>query len=81
MKDPTHRIVHWLITLGEYLFIAIYREGGNRVELNNECETTFVALKQSLTTDCVRRFPDPNRPFEMHTDASDYAKGCPRPEK
>eukprot|EP01041_Mallomonas_annulata_P005829 gene5829-11769_t len=41
-----------------------------------ECENSFMALKQSLTTECVRRYPDPKRPFELHTDASDYAIGA-----
>eukprot|EP01041_Mallomonas_annulata_P007261 gene7261-biopygen3497 len=27
MKDPTRRIAGWLITLGEYPFIAVYRKG------------------------------------------------------
>eukprot|EP01041_Mallomonas_annulata_P013803 gene13803-29349_t len=41
-----------------------------------ECEVSFTALKKSLTTDCIRRYPDPKRPFELHTDALDCAIGA-----
>eukprot|EP01041_Mallomonas_annulata_P017006 gene17006-35242_t len=27
MKDPTRRFARWLITLGEYPFVAVYRKG------------------------------------------------------
>ena len=27
MKDPTRRVARWLVTLGEYCFTAVYREG------------------------------------------------------
>eukprot|EP01041_Mallomonas_annulata_P016089 gene16089-33782_t len=42
----------------------------------SDCEEAFIALKKSLTTDCIRRYPDPTRPFEVHTDASDFAIGA-----
>eukprot|EP01034_Spumella_vulgaris_P041562 gene41562-51482_t len=49
---------------------------GTEWNWTNECELAFQALKKSLTTDCIRRYPDPTRPFEVHTDASDYAIGA-----
>eukprot|EP01041_Mallomonas_annulata_P004321 gene4321-8593_t len=39
-------------------------------------ETIPDSLKTSLTTDFIRRYPDPTRPFEVHTDASDFAIGA-----
>jgi hypothetical protein len=41
-----------------------------------QCETAFAALKQALTSAPVLRVPDLNKPFQLITDASDYALGA-----
>ena len=42
---------------------------------STECQTSFEFLRQALVNECLRRFPDNSRPFELHTDASAYAIG------
>ena len=42
-------------------------------EWNDIHQTAWETLKNSLTTDCVRAYPDPTKPFVMSTDASGYA--------
>ena len=41
----------------------------------NECEDAFNSLKKSLTVDCVLSYPDPNSPFNLYCDCSDFALG------
>ena len=42
-------------------------------EWNETHQEAWDTLKNSLTTDCVRAYPDPTKPFVMSTDASGYA--------
>ena len=48
---------------------------GTTFDWTPECQSSFEQLKASLTNECLRRFPNPNEPFELHTDASGYAIG------
>ena len=48
---------------------------GTSFDWTPECQTVFETLKVSLTNECIIRFPNPNEPFELHTDASNYAIG------
>jgi hypothetical protein len=42
----------------------------------SECEVAFNFLKQSLTTSPVLLIPDPDKPFRIECDSSDYAIGA-----
>ena len=42
-------------------------------EWNDQCNAAFEELKQSLTSDPVLVYPDPNQPYVLFTDASKYA--------
>jgi hypothetical protein len=39
-------------------------------------DTSFTAIKNLLTDDITLKFPDPNKPFSVTTDASDFAVGA-----
>ena len=41
-----------------------------------ECQLAFERLKKALTTNPVLRLPNPDLPFEVTTDASDFAVGA-----
>ena len=51
---------------------------GSKVSWNwtIECQEAFVTLKRKLLTDPILAFPNFNRPFILHTDASDFAIGA-----
>jgi hypothetical protein len=38
----------------------------------------FDKIKQVVTNDVMLTFPDLNKPFEIHTNASDFQLGAPR---
>lgn len=42
---------------------------------SEECQRAFEDLKQAVIDDPVLQLPDHTKPFEVHTDASDYAIG------
>ena len=42
---------------------------------SQECQQAFDTLKKAITKEPVLSFPDLNKPFELHTDASDFAIG------
>lgn len=42
---------------------------------SEECQRAFEDLKRALIDDPVLQLPDHTKPFEVHTDASDYATG------
>eukprot|EP01041_Mallomonas_annulata_P005530 gene5530-11139_t len=46
------------------------------MELDHRVRRFLFWPKKSLTTECLRRYTNPKRPFELHTDASDYAIGA-----
>ncbi|CAB0040669.1 unnamed protein product [Trichogramma brassicae] len=45
-------------------------------EWTEECETSFLTLKQHLCKAPILQFPDMNQKFTLTTDASDYAIGA-----
>jgi len=42
---------------------------------NSKCQGAFEALKRAVTEEPVLTLPDFNKPYEVHTDASDFAIG------
>ncbi len=42
----------------------------------DDCQRDFDSLKESLTVEVVRAYPDPNVPYVLFTDASNYAIGA-----
>lgn len=56
----------------------------NHLVFNDEQRNAFVAIKNSLTNAEFLNSPDYTKPFEIHTDASNYAIGaclCQRDDK
>ena len=47
-----------------------------RFSWNEECQTAFDFLKDSLTTVPLLVYPDTNKPYVLYTDASDYCIGA-----
>ena len=45
-------------------------------EWTPECQQTFQLLKDLLTAEPILKYPDPNRPYVLYTDASKYAWSC-----
>jgi len=48
----------------------------NRFEWSGQHDTAFAELKEALTKAPVLLVPDPRKPFQMDTDASDFAVGA-----
>ena len=44
-------------------------------EWTDKVQRSFEDIKQRIIDDPIRSLPDPERPFEVETDASDYAMG------
>ena len=42
-------------------------------ELTPECQWTFQLLKDLLMAEPILKYPDPNKPYVLYTDASKYA--------
>ena len=40
------------------------------------CEASFKLLKESLMSGPILKYPDPNKPYSLYTDASKYAWAC-----
>ena len=45
-------------------------------EWSDKCQTSFELLKEALIKEPILRFPDPNKPYILYTDASKYAWSC-----
>jgi len=45
-------------------------------EWTDECTQAFDQMKAVMASDCLMAFPDPNKPFELYSDASDYQMGA-----
>ena len=48
---------------------------GLTFEWTPECQTAFETIKNLLTTAPILAFPNPNKPFNLYCDASDYCIG------
>jgi len=42
---------------------------------NSKCQGVFEALKRAVTEELVLTLPDSSKPYEVHTDASDFTIG------
>ena len=45
-------------------------------EWTGKCQASFELLKEALIQEPILRFPDPNKPHILYTDASKYAWSC-----
>ena len=45
-------------------------------EWTPECQMTFQLLKDLLMAEPILKYPDPNKPYMLYTDASKYAWSC-----
>ena len=45
-------------------------------EWSDKCQVFFELLKEALIKEPILRFPDPNKPYTLYTDASKYAWSC-----
>ena len=45
-------------------------------EWSDKCQAYFELLKEALIKEPILRFPDPNKPYTLYTDASKYAWSC-----
>ena len=45
-------------------------------ESSDKCQASFELLKEALIKEPILRFPDPNKPYTLYTDASKYAWSC-----
>ena len=45
-------------------------------EWTPECQLTFQLLKDLLLAEPILKYPDPNKPYVLYTDASKYAWSC-----
>ena len=48
----------------------------NKVHWNEECEKSFQALKDAMSSSPILALPDMTKPFILRSDASDYAIGA-----
>ena len=48
---------------------------GTKYNWSPQCQEAFEYLRDALSDDCLRFYPDMNQGFLLHTDASDYAIG------
>ena len=45
-------------------------------EWTPECQLTFQLLKDLLLAEPILKYPDPNKPYVLYTDANKYAWSC-----
>jgi YD repeat-containing protein len=48
---------------------------GVKFEWTDECEQSFITLRDALTSSPVLKTADPNKPYWLHTDGSNHALG------
>jgi hypothetical protein len=49
--------------------------GKGQFVLNREHQIAFEVMKALISRDCMLRYPDHNKPFDLYTNASDYLLG------
>jgi hypothetical protein len=49
--------------------------GKGKFNWNMEHQKAFLIMKALIAQDCMLRYPDQNKPFDIYTDASDYQLG------
>ena len=42
-------------------------------EWTSQCQASFKLLKEGLRKELILKYPDPNKPYTLYTDASKYA--------
>ena len=68
-RDMWPRRAHLLAPLTELT-------GKKHFEWKDTHTATFQKLKDMISTDTMQHYPDPNKPFHVYTDASDYQLGA-----
>ena len=49
---------------------------GTKIKRKNELEKAFIETKKMVCQETLRNYPDWGKPFDIHTDASDYQLGA-----
>jgi hypothetical protein len=50
--------------------------GKGTFDWNREHQVAFKIMKVLIAQDCMLRYPDHNKPFDIYTDVSDYQLGA-----
>ena len=69
------RFIPHYATIAQLLTKLTSKEYYNRFEWSKECQAAFEKLKHLLCSAPILRYPDFNREFVLHTDASDVGLG------
>ena len=69
-RDHIHKCSH--------LLAPLTTQSKNKTKINwtPECNNSFNQLKSQLAQQTMLSFPNPNLPFILEPDASDYQLGC-----
>ena len=68
-------VCSWLIGIATPLTILFRKKQPESVTWSDEYEAAFHKLKATLTTSPVLKVPEVNKPFLVHSDASDVDLG------